>query len=121
MGDVGPVLANAGTTLTTANRIMDDAARHIKEVTRDGVVIAKSGREEAVRLGDLLHHVSERTRTRLNQIDNSVESAVAEIEHVGDTVKFAAMKPVKETKGLAAGIVAAVAMLLHGSQTSEDR
>ena len=100
---------------------MDDAAPHIKEITRDAVVIAKTGREEALRLGDLLHHVSERTRTCLDQIDNTVESAVAEIEHVGDTVKFGVMKPVKEAKGLAAGITAAVATLVHCSQTSGDR
>ena len=115
MGDVQPVLANAGTAFTTANRIMDDAAPHIKEITRDAVSLAKSSREEAERLGDLLHHLSERTRTRLDQIDNTVESTVAEIEHVGDKVKFAVTKPVKEAKGLAAGITAAVATLVHGS------
>jgi hypothetical protein len=115
IADVRPVLANAGTAFTSANRIMDDAAPHIKEVTRDAVAIAKSGREEVERLGDFLHQVSERTRTRLDQIDNTVESAVAEIEHVGDTVKFAVMKPVKEAKGWAAGITAAVATLVHGS------
>jgi hypothetical protein len=121
MGDVKPVLANAGTAFTTANRIMDDAVPHIKEVTRDAVTIAKSGREEVERLGDLLHDVSECTRTRLDQVDNLVESTVANIEHVSDTVKFAVMKPVKEVNGLAAGITAVVATLIHGTPTGTDR
>jgi len=115
------VLANAGMAFTTANRIMDEASPQIQEVTRDAVAIAKSGREEVEHLGDLLHHVSERTRTRLEQIDNSVETTVAKVEHVGDTVKCAVMKPVKEVNGLAAGITAAVATLVHGTQKSGEK
>ena len=121
MGDARPVLANAGTAFTTANRIMDDAAPHIKEVTADVVAVAKSGREEVEGLGDLLHHVSERTRSRLDQIDKAVDSTVRNFEHFGDAVKFAVMKPVKKVNGLTAGITAGVATLVRGSQKSEDR
>jgi uncharacterized protein YoxC len=118
MGDVKPVLVKTGTMLTAANQIMDDARPQIKEFTADTVVLAKSGREQVQRLGNLLHDASERARTRLEQIDHTVESTVEQVEHVGDTVKRAVIKPVKEVNGLAAGISATVATLVHGSRKS---
>lgn len=114
VGDVMPVLADTGTALATANRIMHDTRPQIQEVAADAVVIAKAGREQVEHLGDFLHYVDERARTRLEQIDSIVESAVARVEHVGNTVKCAAVKPAKEVNGLAVGISAAVSALMHG-------
>ena len=118
MGDVKPVLAKAGTVFTAANQIMDDARPQMKEFTADTAALAKSGLPQVQRLGDLLHDASERVRTRLEQIDHTVEATVERVEHVGDTVKRAVMKPVKEANGLAAGISAAVSTVVSGSRMS---
>jgi len=101
IGDVKPFAANAGTALASATRIMDDNRPGVREVVVDAVAIARSG------------------RARLQQIDSAVDSAVARVEHVGDAVKNAASKPVKEVNGLAAGISAAVSTLVHGSRPAD--
>jgi hypothetical protein len=113
---VKPVLATAWTVLNVAKQIMEDASPQIREITADGMFLVRSGREQVEQLGDFLHDASGRARARLEQIDNTVESAVVQIEQAGDTVKRAAMKPVKEASGLAAGISAAVSTLLYGSR-----
>jgi hypothetical protein len=118
MAEVKPVAANVGTAFTAANQIMNDARPQIQEFTGYTVALAKWGREQVERLSHLLHDASERVRTRLEQIDNTVQSTVEHVEHVGDTVKRAAMKPVKEVNGLAAGISAAVSALVCGSRKS---
>jgi hypothetical protein len=122
IGDVTPVLARIGRAFTTASGIMDDARPQVKELTGDTVAIAKSGRAQIEDLGDLLHDACVRARTRLDQIDSTVEFTVGRLEHAADKVKRAAIKPVKEVKGLAAGISATVSTLVCGSQNrSPDR
>jgi len=115
---IGQMVDNFGLVLTTTNRILEEARPRIDEIAVQSVAIAKSGREQVERLGDLLHDASERARTRLEQIDHTVESTVGQVEQAGETVKRAVMKPVKEVNGIAAGISAAVSTLVHGSRRS---
>jgi len=56
----------------------------------------------------------------MDQIDHTVEHTVEQVEHVGDAVKRAAMKPVRELNGLAAGVSAAVSSLVKGRKYSVD-
>jgi hypothetical protein len=101
-----------GSWMTLARR------SQIKELTGDVVALTKSGREQITCLGGLLQDASERARTRLKQIDNTIESAVTQVEYAGSAVKRAAMKQMKEANGLAAGISAAVSILVHGFRKS---
>ena len=56
----------------------------------------------------------------LEQIDHSVESTVEQVEAVGDAVKRAVMRPVREVNGLAAGISAAVSTLVGPRRSTVD-
>jgi hypothetical protein len=47
-----------------------------------------------------------------------VESTVEQVEHVGDSVKRAVLRPVREVNGLAAGISAVVSTLVRGARKS---
>jgi len=114
----GQMVDRFGTVLTTANRILEETRPRIADISVETLAIAKSGREQVERLGGLLNEASERARSRLEQIDHTVESTVDQVEQVGDTVKRAVMKPVREVNGLAAGLSAAVSTLVHGSRKS---
>jgi ABC-type transporter Mla subunit MlaD len=115
---VGEMVDKAKGILVTANRIMEDTRPKIAQLSAETVAIARSGRDQVERLGDLLHDASDRARNRLEQIDQTVENTVGQVEHAGDTVKRAVMRPVREVNGIAAGISAAVSTLVHGSRKS---
>jgi hypothetical protein len=68
------------------------------------------------RIGELLHDAGDRARTRLEQIDQAVDSTVEQVGQVGDAMKRAVLRPVREVNGLAAGISAAVSTLVHHSR-----
>jgi hypothetical protein len=122
IGDVTPILARIGTAFTTAGGIMGDARPQIKELTGDTVAISKSSRAQIEDLGNLLHDACVRARMRLDQIDSTVEFTVGRLEHAAGAVKRAAIKPVKEVSGLAAGLSATISTLVCGSQSrSPDR
>jgi len=114
----GKMMDQATTVLATANRIMDDTRPKIAQISAETLAIARSGRGQVERLGELLNDAGDRARNRLEQIDQTVEATVGQVEHVGDSVKRAVMRPVREVNGLAAGISAAVSTLVHGSRKS---
>lgn len=114
----GPVVERATALLTTAGQILEENRPRISEITTEGAAIVKSGREQVERLGSLLHDAGDRARTRLEQIDRSVDNTVEQVEQIGDAVKRAALRPVREVNGIANGISAAVSTLVHGSRKS---
>jgi ABC-type transporter Mla subunit MlaD len=115
-GKVGPVADRAGLVLATTNRIMEDARPRISELSDEAVEIVRSGRQQVERIGDLLHDAGDRAHARLEQIDRAVDSTVEQVGQVGDAMKRAVLRPVREVNGLAAGISAAVATLVHHSR-----
>lgn len=115
-----PAVDRAGEILTTAHEIMVENRPRIAEFTTEAAGMARTGREQAERLGDLVNATAEKARTRLEQIDHSVDSTVEQVEHAGEALKRAAMRPVREANGLAAGISAAVATLVYGKKYSVD-
>jgi hypothetical protein len=68
------------------------------------------------RIGELLHDAGDRARARIEQIDQAVDNTVEQVEQMGDAVKRAVLRPVREVNGLAAGISAAVSTLVHHSR-----
>jgi ABC-type transporter Mla subunit MlaD len=117
---VGRISAEAATFLATANEVLQENRPHIGEITLDAAGIARSGREQVERIGDLLHDASDRARTRIEQIDETVGSTVEHVGEVGENVKHAVMRPVREINGIAAGISAAVSTLVKGRKSSVD-
>jgi len=115
---VGAVADKAGVVVATANRILEENRPRIAEITKEVAGIAHTGRDHVERLGELLYDAGDVARNRLGQIDHAVESTVGQVEQVGDAMRRAVMRPVREVNGIAAGISAAVSTLVHGSRKS---
>lgn len=114
----GPAIDNASAVLARAQKILAENQPKIAQISTEAVAIAKSSRRQVERIGELLDDAGSRAKERLEQIDRSVDSTVENIEHAGDAVKRAALRPVREVNGLAAGISAALSTLVHGSRRS---
>jgi hypothetical protein len=115
---VEPAVEKANAIFTTTLAVLEETRPRIAEMAAEGVEIARLGHEQVERVGKLLHDAGERARTRLDQIDRSVDHTVEQVEQIGDAVKEAALRPVREVNGIAAGISAAVSTLVRGSRRS---
>ena len=113
---MAPVADRFESVLATTNRIMEETRPRISEISGEAVEMVRSGRQQVERIGELLHDAGDRARTRLEQIDQAVDSTVEQVGQVGDAMKRAVLRPVREANGLAAGISAAVATLVHHSR-----
>jgi methyl-accepting chemotaxis protein len=112
----GPAMEKVTAILTSTHQILEENRPRIAEITADGAAMVKSGREQAQNLGELLQDAGARARARIEQIDRSVDNTVEQMEQIGENVKRAAMRPVREVNGIAAAISAAVSTLVRGSR-----
>jgi ABC-type transporter Mla subunit MlaD len=114
----GPAVEKVTAILASTHQIIEENRPRIAQITTDGAAIIKSGREQAQNLGDLLQDTSSRARVRIEQIDRSVDNTVEQVEQIGENVKRAAMRPVREMNAVAAAISATVSTLVRGSRRS---
>jgi methyl-accepting chemotaxis protein len=115
-GKLAPVVDDVGMVLAATNRIVGEARPRISELSEEAVGIARSARQQVERIGEVLHDAGDRAHVRLEQIDQAVDSTVEQVGQVGDAMKRAVLRPVREVNGLAAGISAAVSALVHHSR-----
>jgi len=101
----------AGDLVANVNRLVNESRPKINQISDEAVAIVKSGHEQVDKVGELLQDAAGRARTRLDQIDLAFDGTVAQVEQVGEQVKRAVMRPVREVNGVAAGISAAVSAL----------
>jgi hypothetical protein len=111
-----PLVARVDPILVTTRQILEESKPRVAEVSAEVVEISKTARRQADRIGDLLAESSERAKARLAQIDRTVDETVEQVEVVGEAVKTAVLKPVKEVNGLMAGMKAALSTYAAGSR-----
>jgi len=114
----GVLVQSANQVTLSTNQVIQELRPRIAGVSEEAVAIMRSGREQVERVGDLLHDAGDRARARLEQVDESVEKTVHQIENVSGAVKNAVLRPVREVNGIAAGISAAVSTMVHGQRRS---
>ena len=115
-----PLVDRAEPILMTTQKILEENKPRIAEISVEAVSIAKTARIQVEQVSELLTESSERAKARIEQIDRTVDETVEQVEQVGDAVKVAVMKPVKEVNGLMAGLKAALAALAAGNRRPHD-
>jgi hypothetical protein len=118
MGKVGAAAEGASGVIASVKLIVDDNRPKVSTVCNEAVAIADTSRQQVERLGGLLYEAEGRARSRLEQIDTAVGNTVENVEHAGESIRHAVLRPVREVNGLAAGISAAVATLVRGPRRS---
>jgi ABC-type transporter Mla subunit MlaD len=117
---VSNVIDRTEDVAASANQLLVDVRPQVKQLSHEAVEITRLGREQVERIGDLVHEAGDKARARLEQIDRSVDNTIEYVEHAGNAVKRAALTPVREVNGIAAGIGAAVATLRNRRRSSVD-
>jgi ABC-type transporter Mla subunit MlaD len=115
-----PLIEQAKTVLGNANLAIEENRPSVAEIIGQLADIARISREQVDRLGALLDDAGDRAHARLAQIDETVTGAVEQVGEMGGALKRAAMRPVREANGVAAGISAAVATFVKGRKYSPD-
>jgi methyl-accepting chemotaxis protein len=111
---IGPMVDRFDAILTASSKMLEENRPRIADITAETLVIAKTARQQAERISDLMDDASGRAKARIAQIDETVDHTVEQVEHATDAVKSAVLKPVKEVNGIVAGVKAALSMYAQG-------
>lgn len=117
---VEPLVDKTGPLLDIARSGAIELMPRVMAVSADAVEISKSAREQVYRVGELLKDFSDRARAQVARIDGAVDQTVGNVQHAGETVKDAVLRPVREVNGVIAGIKTAIAVYSHGRRQSVD-
>lgn len=121
MADKFGALADRAAALTASTtKLIDETRPRVAQISNEAATLVRTGREQVEHIGEVLHDATDRARTRLEQIDNAVDSTVEQVEQVSGAMKRAVMRPVKEVNGLARGISAAVAALIQRRSSVDE-
>jgi methyl-accepting chemotaxis protein len=93
--------------LTTSGKMLEENRPRLAAITSETLVVAKTVRQHAEVVGELIDDTSGRAQARIAQIDRTLEQTVAQVEHASEAVKGAVLRPVKEVNGIVAGVKAA--------------
>jgi len=117
---IEPLAEKAAPILEMARSTAVELVPRLMEVSTNAVEISKSARDQVNRMGELLTDFSDRARAQVARIDGAVDLTVGNVQHAGESVKDAVLKPVREVNGVLAGIKTAIAVYSHGRRQSVD-
>ena len=112
----GPLMEQARPILENARQILEQARPRIAEISAEAAEMARTASGQVRRLGEFLDDTTGRARTRIARIDAGVDHTVAKVEQLGESLKGAALRPVREASGVWAGVRAAVSTLAHNAR-----
>ena len=117
---IEPLVDKAGPTLDLVHATAIELLPKLLAVSTDAVEISRTAREQVNRVGELLTEISGMAKAQVARIDGAVESTVGSVQHAGESVKDAVLRPVREVNGVVAGIKTAISVYSHGRRQSVD-
>jgi hypothetical protein len=117
---IGPLADKAEPILELAESSLKELVPRLLVVSAEAVEISKLAREQITRVGELVADFAESAKAQVARIDGAVESTMGSVQHAGESVKDAVLRPVREVNGVVAGIKTAISVYSHGRRQSVD-
>jgi gas vesicle protein len=109
-----PIVYDVGATVTALKP-------RILKVSQDVVEISSLAVTEAHRYSELSKDLAERVKVQIARWDNAVDDTREQVQHAGDSVKRAVLKPFHQVDAVLAGIRTAIASLANGRRYTVNR
>ena len=103
----GPKIGHIMTSVTETA----DNTREISSVVKD----------QAYRFAEVGRDITDRAKVQVARVDAAVDETVEQVQHLGENVKIAVMKPMSEVSGVLAGIKAGVSTYAQGRRPNVAR
>jgi methyl-accepting chemotaxis protein len=120
-------LGRANPILETVKRLADENSPKISDIATSAKLIAANAKDvsivakdQAHRWGEVGRDLADRTKAQVARVDSAVDETVDNVQHAGERVKGAVMKPVREASGILSGIRAGVSAYVQGRRPSVD-
>jgi hypothetical protein len=113
--------------IDTVRKLADENGPKITTLTTNVVEISTNAKDISGLAKDQAHHFAEvgrdltdRAKAQIARVDAVMDETVEQVQHAGDNVKAAVLKPVREASAVLAGVKAAVTTLANGRRPTID-
>jgi hypothetical protein len=121
------VTARVEPIIDTVRKLADENAPKITLLTSNAVDISANAKEiselakdQAHRFAEVGRDVADRAKAQIARVDAVMDETLEHVQHAGDNMKAAVMKPVREAGAVLAGVKAAVTTLVDGRRPTVD-
>ena len=115
-----PVIEKTGPLMDQVKSSLAEMVPKLSVVATDVADLSKAAREQVNQIGKVVTELAQQAKAQVARIDGAVESTVGSVQHAGESVKDAVLKPVREVNGVMAGIRTAISVYAHGRRQSVD-
>ncbi len=116
-----PLVPKIEALVERSRSAIDESTARLREITDKTNQILDSAKKQMECVEDLLEDASARTRRQLERAEIVVDDALDRAQETVALVQDGIMKPLRGMQGVAAGIRAALGVLLRGGRPSPDR
>jgi hypothetical protein len=109
-----PLAERAEPILDTTRKMLEENRPRLAEISTETLEIVKTARLQATNISELLNDATVRAKARIAQIDETMSAATEQVEHVGEAVKGAVLKPAREANAVLAGLKAGLIAYARG-------
>jgi methyl-accepting chemotaxis protein len=127
LADAEDVSARVGPVIDTVRQLgkdnatrFSDIAFNVREITAHARDISEVAKDQAHRFAEVGKDIADRAKVQVARVDAAMDETVDQVQHAGNNIRAAALKPVREASGVIAGVRAAVSTLAQGRRTSVD-
>jgi ABC-type transporter Mla subunit MlaD len=115
---VSPILDTAREIINENRPKVAEVSQNVVQISANAAEISRSARDQVARIGDVVRDTSVRAKTRVAQVDESIDYGIERAERAGETARAIAMKPLVQAQGVLAAVRAAVAAYSNSGRRS---
>ena len=111
----------------TVRRLAVENAPKVSKIANSAVAIAANAedisgvaKDQAYRFAEVGRDIADRTKAQVARVDAAVDETVETVQHAGENIKVAVLRPMREAGAVAAGLKAAFATLAQGKRPTVD-
>ena len=104
---IGTLVEHTESILRDTRKILEENRPRIAEISSETLANTKATHQRVERIGELVDDFSVRAKTRIAQIDHTVDQTVQQVEQATGNVRNAVMTPAREVTGFVDGVKAA--------------
>ena len=97
-----------------------DIAANGKEISFQAKDIAVVAKDQAHVFAGVGRDLADRAKAQISRVDSAVDDTVDQVQHAGENVRHAVLKPVREANALLAGFKAALGKIAKGRAPHAD-
>lgn len=118
---VEPLVAKIEPILDTTQQVVEDVRRYASEISSRTNDILDLGRQQLVRVDDVLGEAAARSRSQMDRIEMVMDDTVNRFQETTTLLQNSVVRPLKQINAVTAGIRAALSFLAQGRRATVEQ